>query len=295
MFTGTGNCVWPVTWTSSVTPTANWLALTAPGGTVKGTGQSGSTGVGANIAGLAAGTYTTKVTISASDSSGATVQGSPQSFSVTLTVLPPCVLSPPSPASLAFSIPQGQSASTQNVTLSETGICSRPVTWKASTGSTTWLVLSATSGTDGGSGGALGVNVNAATLVPGTYTGTITIAATDSSGTTVSGSGQTISVSLTVTATLSGSVIACPGSTSPTCAAPRALPGATVTLMLGSKTVATTTADASGNYSFSGIGSGSYTISVTGNDASNNHYVGTTSVPLTGNMSNVTIQAFPGS
>ncbi|HEX9133410.1 MAG TPA: hypothetical protein VF844_14055, partial [Ktedonobacteraceae bacterium] len=88
MFTGTGNCVWPVTWTSSVTPTAKWLTLTAPGGTVIGTGQSGSLGVGATIAGLSVGTYTTKVTIAASDASGAPVQGSPQSFSVTLTILP---------------------------------------------------------------------------------------------------------------------------------------------------------------------------------------------------------------
>jgi hypothetical protein len=64
--------------------------------------------------------------------------------------------------------------------------------------------------------------------------------------------------------------------------------------MSGITEVAMTTADASGNYSFSGLGSGTYTISVAGYDASNNHYRGTTSVSLTGNMSNVTIQAFPG-
>jgi Viral BACON domain len=294
-FMGIGGCAWPVTWNTSVKPTANWLTLTAPGGTVKGTGQSGSIGVGANIAGLPAGTYTTKVTISASDASGATVQGSPQSFSVTLTVLPPCVLSPPSPASLAFSIPQGQSASTQNVTLSETGTCSRPVTWNASTGSNTWLVLSSTSGTDGGSGSVLGVNVNAATLVPGTYTGTITITATDSTGATVVGSPQTVGVTLTVTGyTISGTVFACPGSTPPTCTAPQALPGAAVTLMSGSTTVATTTADASGNYAFSNIALGTYTINVAGYDASNTHYIRNLPLTLTGNALNTTIQAFPG-
>ena len=226
------------------------------------------------------------------------MQGSAQTFAVMLTILTPCVLSPPAPATLAFSTNQGQSSSAaQSVVLSETGTCARPVTWMApgDANSSLWLVLSSTSGSDSRSGSTLGgINVNATNLTPGVYTGTITISVSDSSGAIVSGSGQTIPVSLTVTATLSGSVVACPGSTSPTCTTPQALPGATVTLMSGSTTVAITTADASGNYSFSGLGSGSYTISVTGNDASNNHYVGTTSVPLTGNMSNVTIQAFPG-
>ena len=139
-----------------------------------------------------------------------------------------------------------------------------------------------------------GINANATNLTPGVYTGTITITASDSSGAIVSGSGQTIPVSFTVTATLSGSVVACPGSTSPTCTAPQALPGATVTLMSGITKIAMTTADASGNYSFSGLGSGTYTISVAGYDASNNHYVGSLTLTLTGNALNTTIQAFPG-
>ena len=296
MFTGTGNCVWPVSWTTSVAPAATWLALAPSSGAVKGTGQSGSLVVAPTIAGLPAGTYTTRVTIAASDASGATVQGSPQTFAVTLTVLPPCVLLPLSPKSLNFSIPQGQSSSTtQNVTLSETGTCARPVTWTASTGSSAWLALSATSGTDGGSGSTLGVNVTAATLVPGTYTGTITITVTDSTGATVGGSGRSVSVTVTVTGyTVSGNVVACPGSTPPTCVTPQALPRAAVTLMSGSTTVATTTADPSGNYAFSNIALGVYTISVAGYDASNNHYVGSLPLTLTGNAINLTIQAFPG-
>jgi BACON domain-containing protein len=198
MFTGTGSCVWPVTWNTSVAPTASWLTLTPPKGTINGTGQSGSLLVNADIAGLQAGTYTTHVTIAASDASGMAVQGSSQTFAVTLTVLPPCVLSPLSPNSLTFSVPQGQSSATaQNVTFSETGTCSRPVKWTASANSA-WLVP-ATSGTDGGGGSILGVNVDATNLTPGPYSGTITIAATDSAGVTISGSGQTINVTLTVT------------------------------------------------------------------------------------------------
>ncbi len=86
VFTSWGNCVWPETWTTSVVPAAPWLTLTPSSGAVKGTGQSGSLGVSATIAGLPTGTYTTQVTISARDASGALVQGSPQTFSVTLTV-----------------------------------------------------------------------------------------------------------------------------------------------------------------------------------------------------------------
>ncbi|HEY6286607.1 MAG TPA: hypothetical protein VIX20_13165 [Ktedonobacteraceae bacterium] len=296
MFTGTGSCVWPLSWKTTVAPAAIWLTQTSSSGTIGGTGQSGSVVVGVDITSLVAGKkYSTTVSIVATDSSNVNVQGSTQTFTVTITILPPCVLSPPSPAKLAFSLAQGQTTSTAlNVALRETGTCARPVTWHASTGNA-WLVLTATSGTDSGAGSSFGVNASAVNVPPGTYTGTITITATDSTGSAV-GSAQSVTVTLKVTGfTLSGSVVACPGSIPPTCTTPQALPGATVTLLSGSNTVATTTANASGNYSFSGIASGTYTISAAGNDASNNPYVGTTSpLTLTGNMSNVTIQAFPG-
>jgi hypothetical protein len=211
---------------------------------------------------------------------------------VTLTVLPPCVLAPPTPGTLAFTVPQGQPAATAlTVTLSESGTCVRPVSWTASVGSSSWLVLSALSGTDSGSG--LGVNVTAATLLPGSYSGTITITATDSAGAVLSP--QTITVSLTVIGvTISGTAVACPGSIPPTCTAPQALPGATVTLLSGSATVATATADASGKYTFSNVALGAYTLSVAGFDASNNHYVGSLPLTLTGDALNLTVQAFPG-
>jgi len=289
-FTGTGSCAWPVTW--HISPSATWLKLAPVAGTINGTGQSGSIGVTANITGLMANTYSTQVTISATDNSGAVVQGSPQTFSATLTVLPPCMLSSPSPASLSFSVSQGQSApAPQNVTLSETGTCARPVTWTANAGSSTWLVLSGTSGSDSGSGSNLGVNVNAANLTPGMYTGQITVTATDSTGALVLGSPQTITVSLTVTGfTISGSVVACADLA---CATPQPLPGATVTLMGGS-TLLTTNADASGNYSFSNVALGTYAISVAGTDASNTHYVGNATLTVSGNTSNFAIQVYPG-
>ncbi len=291
MFTAWGDCQWPVAWKTSVTSTASWLTLASSGATVKGTGQTGSMVVSTSISGLAAETYSTTVTIVASDASGVAVQGSTQTFTVTLNVLPPCLLSTPSPATRAFSLAQGQATATAlNVALSESGTCARPVTWHAST-SNAWLVLTATSGTDSGAGSSFGVNATAANLPPGTYPGIITITATDSTGSAV-GSAQSVAVTLTVTGfTISGTVMACADQT---CATPQPLAGATVTVKSGSTTVATTTADASGNYSFSNMPLGNYTINVAGSDASNTHYVGSLSLTLTGNASNTTIQALSG-
>src|SRR5258708_30783096 len=116
------------------------------------------------------------------DASGAAVQGSPQPFTVTLTILPPCTLS--SQASLAFTVAQGQTATAQTIAVSETGTCARPVSWTATgdAASSSWLVLTAASGTDSGSGSTLSVNLTTASFATGTHTGTITVAATPSTG-----------------------------------------------------------------------------------------------------------------
>jgi hypothetical protein len=290
-FAGTGSCVWPLTWNTSASPAASWLTQTAASGTIGGSGQLGSLGISANISGLGAGTYSTTVTIAASDANGVTVQGSTQPFTVTLTILPPCLLSTPTPATLSFSLAQGQtSSSALPVGLSENGTCARPVTWQAST-SSSWLSLTAASGTDSGIGSSFGVTASAVNVSPGTYTGTINITATDSTGSTV-GSAQSVTVTLTVTGfSISGTVLACPVQN---CTTPQALAGAIVTVMNGSATIATTNADASGNYSFSNIALGSYTITATGSDASNTHYTGILTLTLTGNAASQTIQVLPG-
>jgi len=283
--------MWPLSWKTSVAPSGSWLTQTASRGIIGGPGQSGSVGVNANITGLVAGTYSTVVTISASDANGIAVQGSTHTFTVTLTIFPPCRLLTPSPANLAISLAQGQTTSSAlNVVLSESGTCGRPVTWHAST-SSQWLVLTAASGTDSGTGSLFGVNASAVNLLSGTYTGTITIVATDSTGSVV-GNTQSVTVTLTVTGfTISGTVLACADQT---CASSQPLAGATVTVMSGSTTVATTAANASGNYSFSNIPMGSYTITASGYDASNTHYMGNLLLTLTGDAPNTTIQALPG-
>jgi Viral BACON domain len=286
-FTGTGSCVWPVAWSTKVSSVANWLTVTNAN-SISGTGQSGSIAVAVTLAGLSTGTYQRTVSISATDASGATAQGSPETFTVTLTILPPCTLS--SQASLAFTVAQGQTATAQHVAVSETGTCARPVSWTATgdAASSSWLVLAPASGTDTGT---LSVNATTASLVPGTYTGTITIAATDNANVPVVGSPQTIAVTLTVTGfTVSGSVVVCSGP-APACTTSQPLPGATVTLTSGSTTIATVTADAAGNYSFANVALGSYTLSASGTDSNGTH-TGSAAATVQGDTTGVIIQTF---
>ena len=285
-FMGVGGCTWPVAWSTNVSSVANWLTISKTNSI--GTGQSGSIAVAVTTAGLSAGTYQRTVSISATDASGAPAQGSPQQFTMTLTILPPCTLS--SQASLAFTVAQGQTATAQPVAMSETGTCARPVSWTA-TADQTWLVLAAASGTDSGGGSTLSVNATAANLIPGTYTGKITITATDSTGALVVGSPQTIAVTLTVTGfTVSGSVVVCSGP-APACTTSQPLPGAKVSLTSGSTTVASVTADAAGNYSFANVALGSYTLAASGT-GSNGTHTGSAPITVQGNTTGVIIQTF---
>ncbi len=129
--TATGNCAWPVNWQATVPRNAHWLQLSPASGTLPASGQPVTMGLTANIANLVAGTYSTRVSINATDSSNAVAQGSPQVFEVTITVLPPCALTV-GPTSLAFSVAQGQAApAAQSFSLSENGTCALPVTWSA--------------------------------------------------------------------------------------------------------------------------------------------------------------------
>jgi murein DD-endopeptidase MepM/ murein hydrolase activator NlpD len=166
-----------------------WLVGSPASGSLA-AGQSASLGISVNTAGLTAGTYSGTLTITAA---GAT--GSPRTVDVTLTVTappPPTVLSV-SPASLTFTAQQGSNPAGQTLTISNTG--GGTLTWSASE-PIPWLVGSPASGSlAAGQSASMSISVNAAGLVAGTYSGTITITA---AGTT--GSPRTVDVSLTVTA-----------------------------------------------------------------------------------------------
>lgn len=81
-----GNCAWPLRWFVSATPTVPWLTLTPVSGLLNSSLQEADIAVGINAGGLAAGSYSTHVSISASDANGSPIQGSQQTFTVTLLV-----------------------------------------------------------------------------------------------------------------------------------------------------------------------------------------------------------------
>ena len=295
LISGTGNCAWPLNISAAISPNAaSWLKPISSS-SIKGNGQSTSLNIGPGVryANLTAGTYLGTITITATDSAGILAQGSPQNIGVTLTVLPPCTLAAPVPSSLTFSIAQGAATGTsQTIALSETGTCSRPISYTTNTGNASWL--SATQqASDTGNGGTLAVNVSATNLQAGSYTAQINVTAVDNNGLPVSGT-VTIPVTMSVTASISGTVFACTG-TPGVCVAPAPLPGATVTVLNGSVTVMTVTADSSGNYVISPLPTGNYTVNVSGTDSLNVHY-SATNIPLsvTGNATGVNFDAFSG-
>jgi hypothetical protein len=198
ILTASGSCGWPLSWKATVVGSApSWLKFTPASGSFATTNQTATLKIAPSIAGLSPGTYSAQISILALDAVGQTAQGSPQTLTVTLNVTQPCSLQVGS-TSLSFTVQQGQTSTGQNVSISSIGSCALPISWSAS-GNATWLVLSPTSGTDQGSGSSIGVSINAAQLTAGSYTGTITLSATDKSGAAIVGSPKTISVSLMVT------------------------------------------------------------------------------------------------
>jgi hypothetical protein len=285
VITASGNCNWPVTWQTSYDTSVNWLNLSSGSGTFTTSGQSATLTVMPSNAGLLTGNYHSTVKISATDSTGAAIQGSPQSLSINFTVQAPCTLQVNS-AGLSFSVVQGQSSSAQNVPLSSTGNCSLPVSWTARVDST-WLQLSSTSGSDNGSGSSFGVNVNASGLNIGTYNGVISLSAVGSGGASVVGNPQ-IAVTLTVTgSSVNVGVNLCQDTA---CTSSGPLAGALVYIVDSSgNIVASDSTDANGNVSLDNIPIGNYTVLASGNDDSGNMYTGSSSIIVAGGSMSITI------
>ena len=137
-----------------------------------------------DVTGLAAGTYTTDVTVAAAGAGG-----SPKTIPVTLTVDP---VTPPAlsvtPASVAFSATQGGSSpAAKTLTVANTG--GGTMAWTAAD-DVLWLSVSPTSGTNSGT---VTLTPTIAGLSAGTYTATVTVTAAGAGG-----SPKTIPVTLTV-------------------------------------------------------------------------------------------------
>lgn len=178
----------------------NWLSVSPKSGTT-----SGMFSVTAATAGLAAGTYTGTIKITATNPTGAAVPNSPLSIPVTYYVSEnPLVVV--SPSSLTFSVVSSGTANAQSVSVSSTSdALSYTVTFKTDSGGS-WLAVSSLPGTTPASFPASAVAFN---LSPGTYTGSITVTATNPSGAAVADSPVVIPVTLQV---VSGTLSASPAS-----------------------------------------------------------------------------------
>ena len=161
---------------------ATWLTLSTASGTT--TTETDSVAASVNLTGLAAGTYTAAITVSAS---GAT--NSPQIIPVSLTITAASTATPViglSVSSLAFSgTAGGANPAAQSFIVSNTG--SGTLTWTAGD-SASWLTLTPATGTNTGT---VTASVNLSGLAAGTYSGTITVSAAGATS-------KTLPVSLTV-------------------------------------------------------------------------------------------------
>ena len=172
-----------LTW--SANSNAGWLGLSGASGTT--TTETDSISASVNLAGLAAGTYTGAITVSAS---GAT--NTPQVIPVSLTVSSAPTASPViglSVSSLTFTgTAGGSNPALQSFTVSNTG--TGTLTWTAGDNAS-WLTLSPVSGTNTGT---VSATANLSGLAAGTYGGTVTVSATGATS-------KTLPVSLTVNTT----------------------------------------------------------------------------------------------
>jgi uncharacterized protein (TIGR03437 family) len=168
-------------WTAAVSTSASWLSIDSSSGTAPST-------VNASVSpgSLSAGTYTGSITITATGASN-----SPATVTVTLVVSAPAAVLVVTPTTLSFQFASGGAVpASQVLSISNGG--GGTLTWVASSNQY-WAALSATSG-------SLPATVNLSlipqNLAAGTYTATVTVAAT------VNGvSPVTVAVTLTVTGT----------------------------------------------------------------------------------------------
>ncbi len=194
--TGEGSLHWQANIDSSAAP---WLSVNTLGGTIN-SAQSTQVVVNVNSASLAAGNYSTQITVTATDNSGNQVQGSPQTIPVLLTVSPGCSFQV-TPGSLSFTATFSQPRLPgQNIVLTIVVSCPKSVSWTTSVNASNqgWLILSATTGTTNNQGSVIIVNVKSRRLLPGVYTGQIVISASGGSGGVIQNSPVSIPVTLTV-------------------------------------------------------------------------------------------------
>jgi len=176
--------------------TANWVILNTLSQTIQPGAQPDTLNVTVDTTNLAAGTQSATLTI---NSNGGKAQ---VAITVVVNVPPqPCVLQVPSTTSVAFNTTMGSNPKAQSFTVGATGNCSSGVTITPTVSLASgsgWLAVTPSTATITGGNTTFTVNVTSSALAPGSYSGSISLAAV-SNGAAISGSPQTVSVSLTVT------------------------------------------------------------------------------------------------
>jgi uncharacterized protein (TIGR03437 family) len=188
----------PFTISVSTTKGSGWLSATASSTTATASSPATVT-VKVDGSNLVPDTYTGSVTIT---STSAFTSGSPMTIPVTLEVKPGTISV--TPASLTFNqVAGGAAPASQTIAVAGApGALSYTVTTSTSNNSGNWLSVDTAIGTTPGN---VKVSVNAGTLPPATYNGTVTITSTGATGSPISvpvtlvvGTGQTITVSPSV-------------------------------------------------------------------------------------------------
>ena len=157
-----------LTWTAS--DDATWLSVSSASGT-----GNGPVTVTAILGTLATGTHNGVITLSATGASPVSV---PVSLTVTAAPVPPAIGA--SPTNLTFAATQGGvNPANQTLTISNTG--GGTLTWSVSDNAA-WLTASLISGTGNG---MVALTVATGSLTAGSYTGTVTIAATGATSVTI--------------------------------------------------------------------------------------------------------------
>ncbi|MGI9059354.1 MAG: BACON domain-containing protein [Ktedonobacteraceae bacterium] len=176
--------------------TANWVILDTLSQTIQPGAQPDTLNVTVDTTNLAAGTHNATLTI---NSNGGKAQ---VAITVVVNVPPqPCVLQVPSSTSLTFNATMGSNPKAQSFTVGATGNCTGGVTITPTVSLASgsgWLAVTPSMATITGGNTTFTVNVTSSALAPGSYSGSISLAAV-SNGAAISGSPQTVSVSLTVT------------------------------------------------------------------------------------------------
>jgi uncharacterized protein (TIGR03437 family) len=166
----------------TATSSASWLTVSPSSGPTPATLT-----VTADPAGLVPSTYQGSITVQAPGAAN------PAPIPVTFTVAGVSISA--APATLSFTQGAGAAAPpAQTISLTSTGGAVTYTATAAMSSGTGWLSVSPGSGTTPGSGSVpLTVNVNGATLAPGTYNGSVTITAAGAAGSPI-----TVGVTLTV-------------------------------------------------------------------------------------------------